>query len=585
MPFNATLLTRIAALSLAVAAAVVALLLFLQFAAATGLQPLNVVRACLIAVTGFWLAWGAAQGLVGLIYRERIPPRIDDGTPTSGRTVILMPIYQEDPVATFARVAAIDASLEAAGARDVHIAVLSDTQNEALARREEFWFAHLHAERRGEGRIFYRRRRNNAGRKAGNIADFVQRSGGAYDYALILDADSLMEGDTILELIRRMEAEPRLGLLQTLPRVAGARSRFGRVMQFAASLYSPIFARGLAQMQGETGPFWGHNALIRVRAFAESCHLPPLPGKPPLGGHIMSHDYVEAALLARRGWRVRLDPDLGGSYEGGPEDLLEYAKRDRRWCQGNLQYVRLLDTPDLRGWSRFSLLQAVLSYVVPCLWFVLIVSTIPAVLLEAPPDYFPEGPALVPVFPSDETAKAVGLAVGVVALLLLPKLLILLKALLHGAGARFGGAWRMSASVLCEIALSTLIAPMMLMFQVRAVAQVLSGRDSGWPVNPRGEGNVPLAVAVRATWWIVLAGCAGLGLSFVLAPEIVVWILPVALPMIAAPALVVWTSRPAGGTLFHVPPDLGAGDVVRRADTFRRAWRAAPAARTDASVA
>ena len=123
---------------------------------------------------------------------------------------------------------------------------------------------------------------------------------------MILDADSLMEGETIIEMIRRIEAAPKLALLQTLPRVVGATTRFGRAMQFAAGFHSPIFARGLAATQGRTGPFWGHNAIVRIRAWAESCGLPELPGRAPFGGHIMSHDYVEAALLARAGWLVRL---------------------------------------------------------------------------------------------------------------------------------------------------------------------------------------------------------------------------------------------------------------------------------------
>ena len=584
-PVSRTVVTRTVALALALAAAAVALLLFLQYAAATGLQAIDAFRGTLIAITGFWLAWGAVQGLAGLLYRERTPPRLDDDTPITGRTVILVPIYMEDPAATFSRVAAIDASLEDAGAGSVHIAILSDSQDETAARQEAFWFARLRTERRGEDRIFYRRRRQNTGRKAGNIADFVTTSGGAYDYSLILDADSLMEGETILELIRRMEAEPKLGLIQTLPRIVGAQSRFGRAMQFSASFYSPIFARGLAQMQGACGPFWGHNAIVRIRAFAESCHLPPLSGRPPFGGHIMSHDYVEAALLARRGWRVRLDPDLGGSYEGAPEDLLEYAKRDRRWCQGNLQYIRLLTAPGLTFWSRFTLLQQVLSYVVPCLWFALVVTTVPAALLELPPDYFPDGRALFPVFPSDETAKAVGLAVGVVALLLLPKVLILAKALVHGAASRFGGAARMVASVLCEIVLTTLIAPMMLLLQVRAVAQILSGRDGGWPVNPRGAGNVPASVALKATWWIVLTGAAALAVTAGLAPEVVVWASPVALPMILAPVLVSWTSRPSRGTLFHVPRELEASGVVTSARSFHAAWSEAPAEAGETAVA
>jgi membrane glycosyltransferase len=571
-----TAVARTVALALAFAAAFTSALLFLQFAAATGMQALDAIRAALIGITAFWLAWGAVGGLLGLVYRERTPPELGSDAAIRGRTVVLMPVYQEDPVATFSRVAAIDASLEAAGATDIHVAVLSDTQDPGIAQREEFWFARLHAERRGQGRIFYRRRRVNTGRKAGNIADFFATSGGAYDYALILDADSLMEGETILTMIRRMEADPGLGLLQTLPRIAGARSRFGRIMQFAASLYSPIFARGLAQLQGSAGPFWGHNALVRVSAFAESCHLPPLSGRPPFGGHILSHDYVEAALLTRRGWRVRVDPDLGGSYEGGPEDLLEYAKRDRRWCQGNLQYVRLLNAPGLAWWSRFSLLQAVMAYVVPVFWFALIVTTVPAVLLELPPDYFPDGAALFPVFPSDETAKAVGLAVGVVALLLLPKLLILAKALVLGAGRQFGGGLRMAASVVCEVLMTTLIAPMMLMLQLRAVAQIVFGRDGGWPANPRGEGNVPIDFAFRATWWIVLTGVAGLALAAMLAPEVVFWMLPVTLPMIGAPALVSWTSRRGSETLFHVPRDLSAGDVLARARRYRTRWEGMP---------
>ena len=178
-------------------------------------------------------------------------------------------------------------------------------------------------------RIVYRRRNRNTGRKAGNIEDFIQTSGGAYDYAMILDADSLMEGATIARMVRRMEADPALGLLQSLARVVGARSWFGRTMQFSASFCSQIFARGLAMMQGRTGPFWGHNALVRVRAFAASCSLPELAGQAPFGGHILSHDYVEAALLARAGRTVRLDDDLDGSFEEGPENIVDHAKRDR----------------------------------------------------------------------------------------------------------------------------------------------------------------------------------------------------------------------------------------------------------------
>ena len=422
--------------------------------------------------------------------------------------------------------------------------------------------------------MFYRRRAENTGRKAGNIAEFVARSGGAYDYALILDADSLMEGETVVEMIRRMEADPGLGLLQTLPRVVRARSLFARAMQFSASLHSPIFARGLASMQGGAGPFWGHNALVRVSAFAQSCHLPVLSGPPPFGGHIMSHDYVEAALLARAGWRVRLDPDLGGSYEEGPEDMLEHAKRDRRWCQGNLQYIRLLRAPGLTPWSRFVLLQGILAYIVPLFWLALLLTAVPAVLWHPPPDYFPEGHALFPVFPSDETAEAIGLALGVVTLLLLPKLLILAKAIWLGAAPAFGGAARCAASVICEIALTSVAAPIMLMFQTRAVLQVLSGMDGGWPANPRGRDSVSLPLAWRATWWIVLVGAASLGVVAWFAPELILWALPVTLPMIAAPLVVTWTSRPLASRLFVTRDEIDPSAILLRADAVLRQWSA-----------
>jgi membrane glycosyltransferase len=351
---------RITAFAVSTAAAVTGFLLFLQFGLADGLDPVDVLRSLLILMSTFWLAWGAAQGLLGLTTRPVLWP--DTRAPIRGRTVILVPVYNEDPVTTFARIAAMDASIRAEDTGAVFdLAVLSDTTNKVIAAREGLWFLRLLTETQGEGRIFYRRRDRNTGRKAGNIEDFIQTSGGAYDYAMILDADSLMEGATIARMVRRMEADPALGLLQSLPRVIRARSRFGRTMQFSASFYSPVFARGLAMMQGRTGPFWGHNALIRVRAFAASCGLPELAGQPPFGGHILSHDYVEAALLARAGWTVRLDDDLDGSFEEGPENIVDHARRDRRWCQGNLQHARLVGAPGLKGWSRWVFVQGILG--------------------------------------------------------------------------------------------------------------------------------------------------------------------------------------------------------------------------------
>ena len=565
---------RALSLGLAAVTGLGATALFLQYGAADGVQPVDILRAALILASTLWLAWGAAGGLVGLL-----PRRIDAAPrrPIGGRTAVLVPVYNEDPVVTFARVAAMYRSIrEAEPAMQVDFAILSDTRDAALGRREEFWLERLLRETGGEGHIFYRRRAANTGKKAGNIEDFIKTSGAAYDYALILDADSLMEGATVAEMVRRMEAEPRLGLLQSLPKVVRAQSRFGRAMQFSASFYSPVFARGLAHMQGETGPFWGHNALVRMRAFAECCGLPVLSGTPPFGGHILSHDYVEAALLARGGWEVRLDEDLEGSYEEGPENIVDHAKRDRRWCQGNLQHSRLLAAPRLRAWSRFVFVQGILSYVAPLFWGGFLLASIADAMAQRQPDYFPEPYQLFPVFPSDQTTKAIGLAIGIFGLLVLPKLLIVVESAITGRARGFGGAPAALRSMLAELLLSSLIAPLMLMYQSRSVIQVVLGRDGGWPPNNRGDGTLTLAEAFAASRFIVMTGAGGMIATWHFAPALVPWMIPVALPMILAPVIIARTSRPGrSNAVWAIPAEAREPELLRLHDSIVERWSAA----------
>ena len=567
---------RLLALALSLLAAAGAFLLFLQFGMADGFDALDVVRALLILISTWWLAWGAVQGVLGLTSRPAAPSRPQADTPLTSRTVIIVPVYNEDPVTTFSRIAAMDQSLEATGLRaSFDFAILSDTRKDDIAALEREWFQTLVAARDGQGRFFYRRRAANIGRKAGNIEEFIQNSGAAYEFAVILDADSLMEGATLVEMVRRMQAEPDIGLLQTLPTVIRARARFGRAMQFSAALHSPIFARGLALMQGSTGPFWGHNAIVRVRAFADSCGLPELSGPPPFGGHILSHDYVEAALLARAGWRVRLDDDLGGSYEEGPENLVDHAKRDRRWCQGNLQHARLLPAPGLRLWSRFVFVQGIFAYIAPLFWLGFLIASIAAAQLTPPPDYFPEPYWPFPVFPKLETSKAVGLAIGIFGLLLLPKLLVAAEASITGRARRFGGVSLAVRSTLTELLFSSITAPILLAFQTRSVFQVLAGRDGGWPTNNRGDGWLSLSESWAASHWIVTWGVVGLGATWLLAPGLVLWLLPVAVPMILAPLVIAWSSHPAVTRLYTTPSDLDLPEVARRQDAILAGWQAA----------
>ncbi|MEM5581912.1 glucans biosynthesis glucosyltransferase MdoH [Roseibium sp. AS2] len=565
---------RLAMLVVASAFTAAASYMFATVVQADGFDWLDVIRIALMAVAAFWLAWGGCIALFGILFRLDPPPRA--AACPDGRTAILMPIYNEATAPVFARLEAIMRSVGALAARDrFDFFVLSDTTRSDVAQDELRAHERLVARLRAGGHLFYRRRQQNTGRKAGNIADFLQTSGGAYDYMLVLDADSLMDGDTILEMVQRMEADPRLGLLQSLPRIIGLDTLFGRLLQFATGLYGPYFARGLATLQGDEGTFWGHNALIRTQAFASACGMAPLTGAPPFGGHILSHDTVEAALLARDGWKVRLDPDLTGSYEEAPANMVDYAKRDRRWCQGNLQHSRILAAPRFRFWSRISILQGIFAYLASPIWFLFLAASLAAPLVAAQPVYF-DGRSLFPVFPYPQTVTALALLFGLVALLILPKLLLVARALAGGKAGDFGGAPRLVVSFFLEILLTSILAPILMMFHCRSVAQVLTGADSGWPAADRDDGSLPFGAALSATWWMSVTGAAAALFSSVHVPELFYWLMPVSLPLVAAPLLVWLTSsvklgKAAGRLgLFAIPADTAP---VAIAQGMRRALR------------
>ena len=576
------LFRRLAAVVFSLIASFAAAELFVRYANTDGMSAVDGLRCVLIAISTAWLAWGAALSLLGLFYVPDPIVSLGPGARPRGRTAILVPVYNEDPVSTFSRVAAMDEGLSQLGAADLFdFAILSDTTSDAIAADEALWWGKLVADRHGQDRIYYRRRAVNIGKKAGNIEDFIRRSGGAYDYALILDADSLMDAATIFEMARRMEADPDLGLLQTLPEIIYAQSFFGRAMQFSASYFSPVFARGVAMLQGYEGPFWGHNALVRVRAFAESCGLPQLSGKPPFGGHIMSHDYVEAALLARSGWKVRLDPDLTASYEESPENLLEHAKRDRRWCQGNLQHAKLLTAPDLKLWSRFIFAQGIMAYIASPLWLLFLLASIASPFFAPRPDYFPEPHFPFPIFRADETTMALVLVTGIWCLLILPKLIIVLRGIITGDNAGFGGTFRAFTSTMVEVLFSSLIAPLMLWFQSRAVLQVLLGIDGGWSAANRGGGRMSLGDAWQASRWVVLSGLLAMGFALIAAQGMIIWLIPIAGPMAIAP-LVIWaTSQNAEGRvwrlIFITPTELAPAPVMTARDRILGDWGRTPA--------
>ncbi len=545
---------------------------------ADGLDWVDIIRLTLLAATTGWIAWGASLAIGGL-FAGRVnvaASPVRDGV----LTAILIPVYNEDPAKSFSHVAAMSASLEKAGVSGrFEMVILSDTTRDDVGRQELEWFERLLETARQGPKLFYRRRARNIGRKAGNIAEFIRSSGARYEYLVILDADSLMEAATITTMVERMEADPKLGLLQTLPKIVHARSWFGRSIQFASFFFSPLFARGVSLLQGREGPFWGHNAIVRTTAFAESCGLPDLPGKAPFGGHILSHDYVEAALLARAGWTVRVDPDLEGSYEEGPDNVIDFAKRDRRWCQGNLQHGRIIGAPGLKAWNRFTLAQGIMAYLSSPLWLIFLVASILAPALAPEPDYFPV-PRLPAVFPRAETLQAVTLLTGIFALLIGPKLLIMARSVLTGEARKFGGVAGVIDSTFAEIIWSSILAPVTLMFQSRSVWQVLRGADSGWPSADREAEAVGMREAWASAWWIVLTGLLLFAGTAWLAPDLFYWFIPIALPLTAAPWLISASSRPAGGAtarrfgLFHTPAETMVPDVVSMQEEILAGWRA-----------
>ena len=310
----------------------------------------------------------------------------------------------------------------AAGQFDIFI--LSDTTDPDIFIAEEAAFLALR-QRLPDARVYYRHRPKNDAKKAGNIAEWLQRFGGHYEQLIVLDADSLMTGDTLVRLVAAMERNPGVGLIQTFPVMVNATTPFARVQQFAGRLYGPLIAYGLAWWHGADSNYWGHNAVLRTRAFAESAGLPVLSGPRPIGGHILSHDFVEAALMRRAGWAVVMAPALPGSYEECPPSLTEYAARDRRWCQGNLQHAGVLSARGLHWVTRLHLATGIGSYVAAPLWllflFIGILISLQAQFIR--PEYFPKTFTLYPQWPAQDPVRAAYVFAGTMALLLLPKLL------------------------------------------------------------------------------------------------------------------------------------------------------------------
>jgi membrane glycosyltransferase len=462
-------------------------------------------------------------------------------------TAVIVPIYNEDPVRVFAGIKAAYESLEQTGFLPFfEFFILSDTTDPDTWIREEMALADIRQTVSDPGRLFYRNRRENVDRKTGNIADFCAGWGGRYQYMIVFDADSVMTGACLINLVRLMERHPNAGIIQAPPLPVNRHTFFGRMRQFATHAYSSIFLTGLNFWQGGAANYWGHNAIIRIKPFIEHCRLPKLSGPEPLGGSILSHDFVEAAFMRRAGWKVFLASELSGSYEEVPPSLISYAARDRRWCQGNMQHTRLLLLPGLHPVNRLHMWLGIMAYVAAPLWMLMLVlSTIEGIRETVQPHtFFPSGPALHPIWKISVQQQAIGLFLAVMGVLMAPKVLSMLILLRSRAKrAAFGGGGKLALSVLLETVSATLLAPVLAFLQTHFVVGILMGKNIKWDAQDRGDAETTLAEGISRHWPATLLGLVWTGLLLTTTPKLFWWFSPVLAGFVLAIPMSVWSSR------------------------------------------
>jgi membrane glycosyltransferase len=496
---------------------------------------------CMHGVYGFWIR------IIGTRRRITALKNYRDQNISGVSTAIVFPIYNENAVRVYEGLRAIYESLAQTGQLEgFDFFILSDTTDLDKWIDEERLWHDLVRDLDALGKIYYRRRLFNEERKSGNVRDFLNTWGRRYRYFICCDADSIMRGETLVDLVKLMETHPTVGLIQTVPALINAESLFGRIQQFANRLYAPVFIAGLNYWALDLGNYWGHNAIIRTEPFMQFCDLPQLPGRKPFGGQILSHDFVEAALMLRENREVWLAYDLEGSYEEAPQALIENAQRERRWCQGNLQHSLVLFAKGLRGVSRLHLLLGIFGYLAGPLWlaFLLVFNWI----------YWYQKytglsdlsvRAFTPYLANwSGTAHALLIFVICMVVIMLPKVLSLID-LARDRQRRemFGGLGRATIGVLGETVFSTLHAPMLMLWHTRFVLTNLAGITVGWVAQKRSADGTNWIYAAERHWGHTLIGLVWGVFMWRLDPTLFWWFTPVLAGMIFSIPLSVLTSR------------------------------------------
>lgn len=506
---------------------------------------------------GFWTAVAGSYVLLKRYDRFLVSAKSERANAPAKpdvKTAVLFPVCNEDMDRVAAGIEATYRSVERAGCiGSFDFYILSDTQDPDRWADEELAWHGLRQRLGARGRLFFRRRLANIKKKSGNIADFCRRHGRRYTYMIVMDADSVMAGETMIRMVRIMERRRNVGILQTVPAVVGGETLLARSQQFASRLYGPVFAAGLHFWQLGDAQYWGHNAIIRVQPFMRHCALPRLPGKPPLGGDIISHDFVEAALMRRAGWGVWLAYDIPGSYEECPPNLQAELGRDRRWCKGNLQHLRLLFAQGMFPAHRAVFLNGIASYGSAVLWFLFIALSSAEAVIQAlvEPAYFHAEKTLFPIWPVWQPLWALSLLASTGVLLFLPKVLSLGVVCVKGRAGGFGGVARLAAGIVLEVALSAMLAPIRMLFHSRFVITTLLGRETGWHAQQRDDKPTSWGEALRFHIAGTLMGLAWGVALFALNRSFFYWVIPIMAPLALAVPLSVAAGSPRAGRLLR----------------------------------
>ncbi|WP_254869411.1 glucans biosynthesis glucosyltransferase MdoH [Thalassospira lucentensis] len=546
------------------------------------LTIMEMVVVTFFTINFAWISLSFFTGIVGLFLRglkldaitlKRLKP-IERQGPLRSKNVVVIPVYNEDPNRVFAGLRASYESLAATGEIDAFdFFVLSDTRDPDIWIAEEMAWAKACTDLNARGKIFFRRRTENTERKSGNLKEFCETYAANYDHMIVFDADSVMSGEAMVNMAYLMENNQDAGIIQSPPQPTGRQTLFARILQFISRVHGPTMSAGLSFWCMGSSNYWGHNAIIRVKAFIECCGLPVLSGKPPMGGHILSHDFVEAAFMRKAGWRCWLIPQLEGSWEELPPNLIDFAIRDRRWCQGNMQHARLMVAPGFKPLSRLHFFMGVMSFGSSPLWLLLLLSSTVATLQNTQLTYsfFPGHFTMFPQWPVDRSFEMLVLLIFTIGMLVLPKIISILMVCLGRDRKQYGGVMVLASGVL-ETLYSALQAPIMMMLHAQFVFSVLTGNQVGWDAQERDDAGVPFRAALKTHRTIIVIGLIWGAIAIFVDTAFFWWLSPILAGLVLSPWLTHYSSSLKIGKaarrmkLFVTPEEYDSPDELRALD-------------------